>query len=166
MGWDQAYIWSFSFPIFSGLNLNDSSSFTRWFCDFSITNNCSLQALLSISEQTVPKAGRASLLAAFKGPAQREMSEDSRVQTHKALPRHVGALDALKNGHFPLTPSVLLLGRPGGSDHPLSITSSQPGKELGQLSPQHLLLSAAGVTLKRGSWKSSPCGCAGSEQTG
>lgn len=48
------------------------------------------------------------------------MSEDSRVQTHKALPWHVGAL---KNGHFPFTQSVLLLGRPGG---PIALSPSPP----------------------------------------
>lgn len=106
-GWDWNYIWSFLFPYFS---------FRSWLRDFSIMNNCSIQALLSISEMSTQRAREAGLQAAFKAHAQGEMSGDAWDQTHRALPRHLGFHpDALKNGHFPLTQSVqLLLGHPGG----------------------------------------------------
>lgn len=114
MGQDQDSIWRFSFPSFSGPKLNDSGSFTGWFCDFSITSNCSLQALLSISEPTVPKTGRAGLEAAFKGSAQREVSEDSRVQTHKALPPTRGvSAGCPEKRSFPMT-TVSPPGTPRG----------------------------------------------------
>lgn len=74
---ESAYIWSFSFPVFSGPNLYDSNSFTSGFHDFSIMNYCSFQALLSISEPTAHKARRAGLQAAFKAPAHTEMFEDA-----------------------------------------------------------------------------------------
>lgn len=121
--------WEPSIPVFSGPNLYDSNSFTSWCQDFSITNNCSIQALLSTSEPTAHKAQRTGLQAAFKAPARGKMLEDACVQTHKALPRHLGfRLDALKNGHFLLTPSVLLLGRPGGPIVLLPSSLHSPGK--------------------------------------
>lgn len=119
--------WELSFPIFSGPNLYDGNSFTSWYQDFSITNNCSIQALLSTSSRQ-PIRPRELVSRQLLKPLHGERCLSSNPQS--TFPTLGVSSGCPEKWSFPINTISTSPGMPRGSDHPPSIISSQPREEL------------------------------------